>query len=188
MFQIYVADGTQHDYNISSGDNMISLPEYVDSSISEERRTPGGRKYITWQVRCPDCKNVRMVSSAHIKCSVAKGTFTGFCRRCCLTKKGGPRSRKPGYTRINGGYVHVRVPHDSPFISMASRGELYIAQHRLVMAEHLGRVLTRHEFVHHIDGDKANNAIENLKIMSNSEHASMHSKRRAGDKRQRSHK
>lgn len=44
------------------------------------------------------------------------------------------------------------------------------------MEEHLGRKLTSIEVVHHIDGDKSNNDIKNLKLFPNkSEHTKYHS-------------
>lgn len=46
--------------------------------------------------------------------------------------------------------------------------------HRVVMEEHLGRPLSSLEVVHHIDGDKWNNDISNLQVMTQSEHALLH--------------
>jgi HNH endonuclease len=39
-----------------------------------------------------------------------------------------------------------------------------IFEHRLVMQEHIGRVLSDHETVHHKDGDRKNNRISNLEL------------------------
>ena len=54
----------------------------------------------------------------------------------------------------------------------------YVLYHRIVMENHLGRVLTADEVVHHIDGDKFNNDISNLRLMSNDEHVKLHSSSR----------
>ena len=49
-------------------------------------------------------------------------------------------------------------------------------EHRVLMEQHIGRRLKRNEVVHHINGDKRDNRIDNLEIMTASEHASMHMK------------
>lgn len=47
----------------------------------------------------------------------------------------------------------------------------YIGEHRYVMQRHLGRKLTTNEEVHHINYIKTDNRIENLQVMSKSEHS-----------------
>lgn len=49
-----------------------------------------------------------------------------------------------------------------------------IDYHRHIMQEHLGRELSRNEVVHHINGNKHDNRIENLKVMTRGEHARLH--------------
>lgn len=85
----------------------------------------------------------------------------------------GPRSGEghpewKGGLIVNGdGYV-MRYCPDHPNRRTHSP---YILEHRLVMEEILGRNLTKSEVVHHIDGDKQNNAPSNLELFStNGEH------------------
>ena len=67
------------------------------------------------------------------------------------------------------GRIAVHVP-DHPKAN--NRG--YIIRARYVMERHLGRYLTGEEHVHHKDGDYANDVIENLQVLSRSEHAKAH--------------
>lgn len=50
--------------------------------------------------------------------------------------------------------------------------------HRVLMEEKLGRKLTANEVVHHIDGNKHNNDINNLMVMDRIEHNKLHNVRR----------
>lgn len=53
-----------------------------------------------------------------------------------------------------------------------------VYEHREIVEKHLGRKLLKfpQEIVHHIDGNKLNNHISNLEVMSASEHTKLHSK------------
>lgn len=68
-----------------------------------------------------------------------------------------------GLSKTDGGYVLQYVERPSPFESMITRSG-YVMQHRLVMAMHLGRPLLTSESVHHINGDRTDNRIENLQL------------------------
>ena len=51
----------------------------------------------------------------------------------------------------------------------------YVLHHRIVMENYLGRVLNASEIVHHKDGNKKNNCIDNLELTCHSDHARKHS-------------
>lgn len=49
-----------------------------------------------------------------------------------------------------------------------------ILEHRFVMQKFIGRKLKESEIVHHVDGNKLNNSIENLQVMDRASHAKEH--------------
>jgi HNH endonuclease len=75
---------------------------------------------------------------------------------------------KGGRTRSND-YWQVRCL-DHPYASKSG----YIREHRLIMENKIGRYLLPGEEVHHIDGNTLNNDINNLQLLSKSEHARLH--------------
>lgn len=94
----------------------------------------------------------------------------------------GNQNRWTGGRIMQKGYVMIRVEEDHPMRG-ASR---YVQEHRLVMAEAIGRMLEPHEVVHHmleIEGgsdDKTDNRLENLMLFATKgEHNSHHKMLRA---------
>ncbi|KKK60550.1 hypothetical protein LCGC14_3023240 [marine sediment metagenome] len=74
---------------------------------------------------------------------------------------------KGGRAYHSGGYILVHAP-EHPHKHHGN----YIFEHRLVMEQHLGRYLEPDERVHHINGIRDDNRLENLKLFSSdAEHA-----------------
>lgn len=74
-------------------------------------------------------------------------------------------SWKEGAFVTANGYRFLIVRDGEPFTQM--RNSLgYVAEHRLVMARSLGRPLAEHETVHHLNGVRDDNRLENLQLRS----------------------
>lgn len=67
------------------------------------------------------------------------------------------------------GYISVYFPSHPK-----SNKEGYIMEHDLIMECYIGRWLKDDEIVHHINHNRSDNRIENLKLMTFKEHARMH--------------
>lgn len=67
------------------------------------------------------------------------------------------------------GYILVYAP-DHPTADRTG----YVLEHRLVVEIALGRNLSADEIVHHINGNKADNTLDNLEVVSRATHAKIH--------------
>ena len=109
-----------------------------------------------------------------LKCLVCKRIFTNqtrrqkFCSKSCANQGSNNPMWSGGRHRSADGYMYVWTPYHPN----ARRG--YVAEHRLVMEKHLQRFLRRDEDVHHVNEIKDDNRLQNLRVLSRSEHIRAH--------------
>lgn len=102
------------------------------------------------------------------------------CSRKCgyaIRKNGALKLRKKECWWVNGkGYIEGKIWIDE-------HTQIRVKQHRFFMENHLGRKLDKDEDVHHINGIKTDNRIENLQVIKHSEHTVISNKERAAIKK-----
>ena len=144
--------------NYLAGQGVKLRPGGAPRFWTDERRTEAVRRYQGGE------SQQSIADSMGISQKGVSATLRGL----------GVSTRKPQWHRTNpnwkggryvdgNGYVQV-IPsqEDMRLVPMMATG--YVLEHRLIMARILGRSLLKTETVHHIDGDKLNNAPENLQL------------------------
>jgi len=119
---------------------------------------------------CSKCGNERWV----VLRKLLLGRMASTLCRHCWAKNGGTKGESnpnwKGGRHIGGdGYVHLYITNDNFFFLMA-RGSIcrtggYVLEHRYVMAKHLNRCLLSWEIVHHKNGIRDDNRLENLELI-----------------------
>lgn len=133
-----------------------------------------GRNRYIW-LACPGCGKERWVMLSRHKKGIVR------CWRCASKVRASARdfSGSNNYQWKGGrhidkrkGYIVRWIPADSPYFSMVKgrKGRQSVWEHRLVMAEFLGRPLESWEAVHHLNGIRDDNRIENLSLVDKRKH------------------
>jgi hypothetical protein len=125
--------------------------------------SPNGQRFYWKYANCHECgkqilKPIYQISRQNGKVSCGKD--------CSIKMKSGPNhwlwKPKTEKVRANGKTaLRIWMP-DHPF---ARKGRVY--EHRIVMEQKIGRLLSEVEVVHHIDCDSHNNVPENLALCPN---------------------
>ncbi len=119
-------------------------------------------RYI-W-AKCPNCNYTRWVIYQRSK----KQTGLIVCQPCSIKCRIGDKSSlwKGGRFKHSENYINIRVREDDFYYPMATK-DGYVMEHRLVMARYLNRCLLSWEIVHHINGIRYDNRLENLQLLPN---------------------
>jgi hypothetical protein len=121
-----------------------------------------------WLCKC-DCGNTHITRGTHIvqqktlSCGCYRKDMFDLWRKDKCGKKN--MAYKGGRVSV-GGYIKILIP----FAEQKSRCDRYILEHRKVMEEKIGRKLKANEIVHHINGIKNDNRIDNLEIVLRNAH------------------
>ena len=122
-------------------------------------------KCIWWA--CEDCGKLSWKFLSGAK------PITVRCHSCAMKRARRWRGSKANSfiagRHMHRGYVNILLHPDDPYFPMANKKH-YAREHRLVMARHLGRCLKLSEIVHHKNGIRHDNRIENLELLGDTNH------------------
>lgn len=114
---------------------------------------------------CESLKERYGVNSETIRRVLRRNNITMRHRNASTARK----RLKGGRVRGRNGYMWLLLDSDDPLYCMAmtrwgNGAGRYAVEHRVVMARHLGRPLFDFENVHHINGRRDDNRLENLEL------------------------
>lgn len=140
---------------------MDNIKAGTTESVIDVKGRKRGLK--VWTI-CPICEQGRWLRID----ATRNKDFSGMCRKChnkFTSPWGEDHPRWKGGTKDKYGYKQIKLYPGDPYYEMSKHKSDYVLEHRVVMARHIGRSLKSTEIVHHVNGIKDDNRIENLELL-----------------------
>lgn len=130
--------------------------KYGKLTVLEYKGSKNGKGSL-WLCKC-DCGGEKIADTSHLR--------NGHTISCgCLhykTGKDNPNWKGTGY--FSKGYKYIYNPNHPNAIKN------YVAEHTFIMSQYLGRKLEKGEIVHHKNGNKKDNRLNNLELRTFKSH------------------
>jgi len=160
------------------------LGQYSKDGTSIDLLKPYSRKLVMRQ--CDYCGDKAWTRYEHITtCRLRHQRSLDYCHKCgtSLATKGNKNASKRPEVRAkiskalrgkskkfkdgkNPRIINRKKTVSGSIMVYDKKTKKYVHEHRQVMEKHLARKLYQHESVHHIDGNKTNNNINNLYLFA----------------------
>ena len=111
---------------------------------------------------CPNCKRIfRPLRKTSHYC----------CKQCSWDNNGGSNRKPESWWMNSKGYIEGKI-------WLPDGKQRRVKQHRWIIECQIGRRLTPQEDIHHLNGIKSDNRVENLQLIHHSEHTTLSNKNR----------
>jgi len=146
------------------------LKKFCSPVCSSKYHSVGSLRKNGTTYECPICHNQMYVQPSILK---SKKNGIKYCSMICKTE-----AMKRGDT--NFGFKDEGADKTPNIRKRIQVNKQRVYEHRYIMEQHIGRKIEKGEHVHHINGNPKDNRIENLQVLTASEHSKLHKSHYSG--------